>query len=279
MELLIDVFYVWLEEQTQGYASGNMFIYFSTEHLKNQDFRGPDFFAVVGVPKGERKSWVVWEEGKAPDVVIELLSESTATIDKTEKKEIYQEQLRVPEYYWFDPFNIDDFVGFSLQNGIYQPIIPDANGGLISQRLGLTLTYWQGTYKTINTIWIRWATPDGVILPTAEEKAVKLAQQAQQEARQAQQEARQAQQEARQAQQEVQQAQQEAQQAQQEAQQAQQEAQQAQQEAQQAQQEAQQAIAKLQRTIRNLLQQGMTVAQVATIMDLPEDQVRELGGR
>jgi len=48
---------------------------------------------------------VVWEEGKAPDVIIELLSESTATQDKTVKKEIYQNQMRFPEYFWYDPFN------------------------------------------------------------------------------------------------------------------------------------------------------------------------------
>ncbi len=51
-----------------------MFVYFSAAQLKSEDFRGPDFFAVLGVPKAERKSWVVWQEGKAPDVVIELLS-------------------------------------------------------------------------------------------------------------------------------------------------------------------------------------------------------------
>jgi len=52
---------------------------------------------VLGVPKRERRSWVVWEEGKAPDVVIELLSESTAEQDKNEKKLIYQSQLRVSD--------------------------------------------------------------------------------------------------------------------------------------------------------------------------------------
>ena len=66
-----------------------MFVYYSLAQVRNRDFKGPDFFAVLGVPKGERKSWVVWEEGKAPDVVIELLSESTAQQDKTNKKQIY----------------------------------------------------------------------------------------------------------------------------------------------------------------------------------------------
>lgn len=32
------------------------------------------------------KSWVVWQEGKAPDLVIELLSDSTASYDKNQKK-------------------------------------------------------------------------------------------------------------------------------------------------------------------------------------------------
>ncbi len=45
---------------------------------------------VLGVPARERKSWVVWEESKDPDVVIELLSEKTAVEDKGRNKTIYQ---------------------------------------------------------------------------------------------------------------------------------------------------------------------------------------------
>ena len=62
-----------------------MFVYFRPRQEFTHDFRGPDFFAVQGVAKRERKSWVVWEEGKGPDVVIELLSDSTAEKDKNEK--------------------------------------------------------------------------------------------------------------------------------------------------------------------------------------------------
>ena len=100
MDLLIYPLIPWLKNREDGYVGGNMFVYFSSAQVKNQDFRGPDVFVVLGVPKGERKSWVVWEEGKAPDVVIELLSEKTALEDKTTKKQIYQERLRIPEYFW-----------------------------------------------------------------------------------------------------------------------------------------------------------------------------------
>ncbi len=171
MDLLIDSISLWLTPRRDGYASGNMFVYFSLAQLKNEDFRGPDFFVVLGVPKGERLSWVVWEEGKAPDVVIELLSQSTAAQDKNEKKLIYQNQLRVPEYFWFDPFNPNDWAGFSLQNGVYQPIPLNNDNQLVSPSLGLALVRHQGNYRGIDTTWLRWATLDGELLPNSEEIA------------------------------------------------------------------------------------------------------------
>ncbi|TRU44878.1 MAG: Uma2 family endonuclease [Microcystis aeruginosa Ma_QC_Ch_20071001_S25] len=209
MDMLIDTISPWLDRREDGYASGNMFVYFSTAQLKNQDFKGPDFFAVLGVPKGERKSWVTWEEGKAPDVVIELLSESTAQIDKTEKKQIYQDKLRVPEYFWYDPFNPEDFAEFVLVDGLYEPRQPNEKGWLISGRLGLALVRWQGEYRGVTTVWIRWATLDGILLPTERESA----EEAQQKAEEAQQKAEEAQQKAEEAQQKAEEAQQKAEEA------------------------------------------------------------------
>ncbi|AFZ44294.1 protein of unknown function DUF820 [Halothece sp. PCC 7418] len=183
MDLLLDTLQFWLDQREDGYISGNMFVYFSTRQIRNQDFRGPDFFAVVGVPKKERKSWVVWEEGQAPNVVIELLSDSTRNEDKTWKKEIYQNQLRVPEYFWYDPFNPEDWAGFYLKGGEYEPLERDRNNRYISHELGLALVQWFGTYKDVETVWLRWETLEGELLPTERE----LSQQAQQQAQQAQQ--------------------------------------------------------------------------------------------
>ena len=149
MDLLIEGLDPWLEKREDGYVGGNMFIYFSQAQLKNQDFKGPDFFAVTGVSKKERKSWVVWEEEKAPDVVIELLSPSTANFDKTEKKQIYQNKMRVSEFFWYDPFDSEDFAGFSLNSGTYQPIVFNEQGWLISQSLGLALVRWSGSYRGV----------------------------------------------------------------------------------------------------------------------------------
>jgi Uma2 family endonuclease len=167
--ILIETLIPWLEEREDGFIGGNMFMYFSAKELKNQDFQGPDFFAVLGVPKGERKSWVVWQEGKSPNLIIELLSENTVENDKTTKKNIYQEQMRVPEYFWYDPFDPKDWRGFKLMNGVYEPLSL-LEGGYISEQMNLKLVLWEGTYKGLSIVWLRWATLEGKLLPTQEEK-------------------------------------------------------------------------------------------------------------
>ncbi|MCK7498715.1 MAG: Uma2 family endonuclease [Comamonadaceae bacterium] len=115
MDLLIDTLDAWLEARGDGFAGGNMFLYYSLEQVRRQAFIGPDFFVALDVPRGERKSWVIWEQGKGPDVVVELLSASTAQYDKTAKKTLYARQVHVPEYYWYDPHLRPGFRGFCHQ--------------------------------------------------------------------------------------------------------------------------------------------------------------------
>ena len=194
MNLLIETLRLHWADRQDFYAGGNMFIYFSLDQVKNQDFRGPDVFVVLGVPKREHKSWVVWQEGKGPDVVVELLSESTAGIDKGEKKQVYQDRLRVPEYYWYDPFSAE-LAGFMIQVGEYVPLEPDAGGRLVSPTLGLALTVWHGVHHDIDAPWLRWVTLEGELLPTAAEVAERERARAEQERARAEQERERAEQE------------------------------------------------------------------------------------
>src|SRR2546421_1219164 len=112
MDLLKDALYLAWAEREDFFVGANMFLYYSLEQVRNRDFLGPDVFVALNVPRRERKSWVMWQEGKCPDVVIELLSETTAERDKTEKKAIYQDQVGVPEYFWYDPFAPEDRAGW-----------------------------------------------------------------------------------------------------------------------------------------------------------------------
>lgn len=189
MELLIEP----LERHWAGrhdfWLGGNAFVYFSPDQVKTEDYRGPDVFVALGVDGTRyRHGWVVWEEGgKVPDVVIELLSESTAIFDKTSKKEIYRTKLRAPEYYWFDPFS-DDFAGFVLKGDEYVPLVPDERGRLISPACGLALARWEGWHRNDYAVWLRWETLDGQVLLTGSEAAEEERARAERERNRAEQE-------------------------------------------------------------------------------------------
>lgn len=183
MLLLLVLKLAWRDRQ-DVYIGANMFVYFSPDQVLTKDFRGPDLFVVTGVKQRERKSWVVWLEEKAPDVVIELLSYTTATLDKTEKKDIYQNTLRVPEYIWYDPWSAE-LAGWSLRDGVYLPVEPDTDGAIPCHATGLKLIRWHGVFDGVEATWLRWATMAGELLPTPDE----LAEQQQQAAVQAEQRA------------------------------------------------------------------------------------------
>jgi Uma2 family endonuclease len=184
LSLLMDVLLLAWADRTDVFVGGNMFVYFSPDQVRTEDFRGPDLFVVQGVSRRDRKSWVVWQEGKAPDVVVELLSESTALRDKTEKKQIYQDRLRVPEYFWYDPYSAE-LAGFVLRDGVYEPIAPDSMDRLPCRQLGLTLVRWDGLYGGVEATWLRWAIEDGTVLPTGAELAARELQRAEAVARRA----------------------------------------------------------------------------------------------
>ena len=63
----------------------------------------PDFFLAFGVPKKERGTYKVWEEGKAPDLIVEVTSKNTRKVDVQKKVKLYQDVLKVKEYFLFDP--------------------------------------------------------------------------------------------------------------------------------------------------------------------------------
>ncbi|MEL6263533.1 MAG: Uma2 family endonuclease [Cyanobacteria bacterium J06626_6] len=166
----------WLwQDRADFFIGANLTIYFSREQLKNRDFRGPDFFLVKNTEKRPRKSWVVWEEGgQYPDIIIELLSDSTARVDKTLKKELYQTRFRTPEYFWFSPETLE-IEGYRLVNQVYERIQPDEIG-YWSQVLDLYLGVSEGQ--------LRYFTEEGDRIPTPTEAAQQSTNRAEQLAEQ-----------------------------------------------------------------------------------------------
>ncbi len=160
----------WLWRDRKDFFIGsNLTIYFNRQQLKTRDFRGPDLFLVKGVENNEpRTSWVVWEEGgKYPDLIIELLSESTAEIDRKIKFDIYAEKFRTPEYFWFSPDTME-FAGFQLQGGSYAEIPVNENGWRWSNELNLFL-------GVLNR-QLRYFTAEGELVLSMEEETIQALQ-------------------------------------------------------------------------------------------------------
>jgi Uma2 family endonuclease len=177
MNLLIRSLPQAMGDRTDYFAGGNMFVYYSRTQAMNRDFRGPDFFVVLDVEGNrDRQGWVVWEEeGRYPDVVVELLSPSTAAIDQTTKKTLYERVFKTSDYFVFDPFDASSLAGWTLVRNRYQPLQQDNRGWLWCESLGLWLGTWQGAVdrepSTGDCNWLRFYTPAGELVLLPEEKA------------------------------------------------------------------------------------------------------------
>lgn len=181
--LMIDIVRYHLRGRTDFFVGGNMFIYYSEEQARNKDYRGPDFFFVRDVDgQKEREWWAVWEEdGRYPNLIMELLSRTTARVDRTTKKDLYERTFRTPEYFCYDPAD-QKLEGWRLDaRGRYKPIKANEQGWLWCQQLGLWLGLWKGKYFEQEGIWPRFYRKDGTLVPTAAEAALERAERAEAE--------------------------------------------------------------------------------------------------
>ena len=161
-------------DRNDFFTGGNMFIYYISAQARNRDFRGPDFFAVLDIDGSyPRQGWVVWEEGgRYPDVIVELMSSSTAEVDTGVKKTIYEQVFKTRNYFVFDPFNPNSLQGWHLDaNQRYQPLEPNEQGWLWCQTLGFWLGTWEGTIDREPAVWLRLYDQAGNLAPLPEEAA------------------------------------------------------------------------------------------------------------
>jgi Uma2 family endonuclease len=172
----------------QFYVASDLNLYYDVHHPNW--YKRPDWFAVVDVPRlyNERElrmSYVIWQEGVVPFVVVELLSESTEKDDLGQtlreinqpptKWQVYERILRIPYYIVFarDP---EQFRAFQLTGGRYRELtLPDNRVWLPEIKLGLGLS--PGVYHGVERKWLRWYDADGKWIPTPVEKQQQRAEQ------------------------------------------------------------------------------------------------------
>ena len=140
-----------------------------------------------------KRCYLVWEFAKAPEVVIEIVSNDEGE-EEGRKKSRYA-RMGVAYYVIFDPQQI--LSGDILK--VYKLDIDSRRynrqetGWLSPLRLGLSL--WQGEFEGKQANWLRWCDESGNLIPTGRERAEQERQRAEQERQQAERERQRAEQE------------------------------------------------------------------------------------
>jgi len=89
------------KDRLDAYVSGNLLLYYEKGDPKKSVV--PDVFVAFGIEKKLRRTYLLWEEDKGHDFVLETTSKSTVQSDAADKKALYAQVLGVKEYYIYDP--------------------------------------------------------------------------------------------------------------------------------------------------------------------------------
>ncbi len=136
----------------------------------------------------ENRSYFLWEFGKPPDVVVEVVSNKKG--GEADRKLREYARMRIAYYAIYDPLQQVQSEDLRVYELYVSEYVPQADNFL--QKIGLELVLWDGIYEAKAGIWLRWRDANGVLLPTGAEAA----QAAQEQAAQAQEQAAQAQEQA-----------------------------------------------------------------------------------
>ena len=135
----------------------------------------PDFLLALNVTrpqdlqKKENRAYFLWVYKKPPDVVLEIVSNKVGGEGQNGRKAKIYAKLGVPCYVVYDPFHYlsnDDLIVYELDGKRYRRRPDHQLPGV-----KLMLVIWEGTVSGLTRKWLRWATPDGKLIPRGVETA------------------------------------------------------------------------------------------------------------
>ena len=109
-------------DRTDALVAMELAVYYRRDD--NNLWLQPDVLVVFGVSPENRRSYRTWEEGKAPDFVLEVASPATADKDAEYKMREYA-RMRVREYWRLDPEGTlmgSSLAGYEASGGKYDPV-------------------------------------------------------------------------------------------------------------------------------------------------------------
>lgn len=86
-----------------AHVGSNLFFYYDPEDARRRV--APDVFLTRGLTDAARlrRTWKLWKDGPAPDLIVEVASQGTYEEDLGAKREVYRDVFRTSEYFVFDP--------------------------------------------------------------------------------------------------------------------------------------------------------------------------------
>ena len=127
------------------------------------------------------RCYLVWNFGKAPDVVVEIVSNKIG--NELETKLHTYENMRASYYVLYDPsgqLGNEQLRVFELRGGAYFELsefwLEHANFGV---------TIWEGKFEGRDDSWLRWCDREGNVFLTGDEIAERESQRAEQESQRA----------------------------------------------------------------------------------------------
>ena len=145
-------------ERPEVYVSGDILMYYVEGDPRKSV--APDVLVTFGMGKKNRRTYLVWEEGKVPDFVMEFSSKGTYRNDLGSKMELYA-SLGIRDYFLYDAEGVylsSPIMGFTLVDGVYTPISAGPDGGLHSTALNLDFSVGEvglGIYDPVEDEWLQ----------------------------------------------------------------------------------------------------------------------------
>ena len=146
------------EERPEVYVSGDILMYYVEGDPRKSV--APDVLVTFGMGKKNRRTYLVWEEGKIPDFVMEFSSKGTYRNDLGSKMELYA-SLGIQDYFLYDAEGLylsSPIMGFTLVDGSYTPISESPNRRLHSTALNLDFSVGDvglGIYDPVAEAWLQ----------------------------------------------------------------------------------------------------------------------------
>lgn len=115
------------------------------------------------------RSYFFWEFGKAPEVVVEIVSNRKGG-ELSSKLRDYA-RMAVPYYIVYDPTRqlSDDVLWVYERRGAKY----ESRNDLRLPDVGLSLVLWSGVFEEKEETWLRWCDADGTLLLTGRERAAR----------------------------------------------------------------------------------------------------------